>query len=202
MEEITAAWIGVAGAGVVGFVGWLFAGVANGRAKKANAHADSANKLAAEALAEAREANEIAKNANDLSEKANAIAETQALKQADPSHVEWHPKWDQEAATVRITNRGRHAAINTTVLIKRSKVEELVHGEQSIARNEEILIPFPDVPEKRKKINAGRAERQRDAQSKGIFLAFTPYSERIEFDVRWETEVGNPRVQVLALHLS
>ncbi|MFE7198476.1 hypothetical protein [Microbacterium oxydans] len=202
MDQITAAWIGFAGAIAVGLIGWVFAGVANRRAKQANEHADAANKLAADALAKAGEANEIAKNANDLSEKANAIAEAQALKQADPSHVEWHPKWDEETSSVRITNRGRHTAINSTVLVKRSKVEQLVRGQECIARNEQIVIPLPDVPEKRKKINASRAERQRNAQSNGIFLAFTPYGERVELDVRWETEVGNPRSQTLALRIS
>jgi hypothetical protein len=201
VDEITAAWIGVGGASAVGLVGWVLAGVANGRAKRANQIAEHANNLAADAVSEAREANQIAQNANDLSEKANTIAQTQALKQSDPSHVEWDAQWDREACVARITNRGRHIAVNATALVKRGKVEDLVRGPERIARGEEFEIPFPDVPEKRAKRNREIAATEQRAARNGIVIGFREYGESVEFDVRWESEVGNPGAQTIKLRL-
>ncbi|UUE19354.1 hypothetical protein [Microbacterium sp. J1-1] len=202
MDEITAAWIGVGGASAVGLVGWVLAGVSNGRAKKANKIAEGANQLAADALREARESNQIAQNANKLSEEANSIAHAQSLKQSDPSHVEWEAKWDKEASIAQVTNRGRDDALDTTILFKRGKVEELVRGADRISRGDHVAISFPEIPEQRTQHAREEEAIRVDPRYRGIIGVGLPFGGTMTFDVRWISEFGNPGQQTVKLYVS
>lgn len=181
----------------MGLVGWVLAGIANSRAKKANRLAEVANEIAADAVRQAGESNNTAQHANGLSEQANTIAQRQAAQQADPSHIEWEAKFDSEASVLRVTNRGRDAAVNTSVIFERDGVEELVRGDDLIPRGGELLIPFPEIPERREKHRSDRtADRDRGGRD-GIFVMTLPFGFTVSLDVRWVSELGKPGQQTV-----
>ena len=203
MDEATAgAWVAAGVAMLVGVVGWAAAGIANREAKKANRLAKHANDIAADALRQAAEANEIAEHANHLSEEANTIARAQALQQVDPSHVEWAAKFDAEASVLHVTNRGRDTAVDASVLFNRDGVQELVRGEEHLPSGGEVLIPFPDVPERREGYEFRQAQIISQARAQRIAMAGTKYGFPIELDIRWLTEAGNPRQQTVKGYIS
>lgn len=196
--EAIAAAVGAA----TGIGGLVVASVANRRTKQANKFAKAANDLAAEALGKAREANDIAEHANKLSEEANSIAVHEAAKQRDPSHVEWRAKWDQETSIVTVTNHGRDVAVNTTVLVKRDEVEEVVTPNGRIARLESFVIVFPELPQQRQDHALIEDLAIRQARADRMFRPPTQFGISVAFDIRWFSEIGNPRQQTLKIFIS
>lgn len=196
--EAVAAGVGA----LAGIGGLIVAGRANSRTKQANEIAEAANKLAAQALGKAREANDIAENANKLSEDANAIAQREAAKQSDPSHVEWKAKWDEEASVVTIKNHGRDVALNTTALFRRDGIEELITPEDRLARLDSFSIPFPEVPKQRQDHLIQDRARLDSYRVQSVFVVPNPFGYFVSLDIRWFSELGNPRQQTVDVRIS
>lgn len=188
--ELIAAWLGIGVATVVGAVGWIFAGIANGKAEKAN-------KIAGDALDEAVEANKIAEDANRLSEHANTLIERQALQQSDPAHVEWMSQWDQETNTLTITNTGRDTAHNATLLITGDDVDRLSDGNTDVARGENLAITFPEFNDERRERNITERARIAKLDAAGIVSFSRPWKNTLTIDIRWLYKSGKPGHQII-----
>lgn len=183
-------WVGIGVTALVAVTGWVFAGLANGKAKQAN-------KIAHEALTEAVKANEIAENANKLSEDANTLIKRQALQQADPSHIEWVSEWDEEGNSLTLTNTGRDPALNVTVLIKGKKVDRLSDGHSEVSRGEKVTITFPEFVDQRREHNIAMRDRVSRGAAQGIVMVPRYWGDRLTIDVRWLHQSGKPGSQVI-----
>lgn len=202
VEDGVAEWVAIAVSLVVGVAGFGFSFLSDRRARAAQALAKRANEIAADAVARAAEANEIAEHANGLSADANSIAQAQADQQADPSHIEWRAKWDKEGSLARITNHGRDVARSVSVIVDPKALGEVIRVAEDVPRGGGVVVPFPEVPEKRAQYERTRKEGQNRARSNGVIMITTPYGRGVEFDVRWISPSGKPGQQTVKLHIS
>lgn len=205
--DIVAAWVGAAVAGVIGVVGWVFAGLANRKAKLANKLAESANSIAERAAVEAARANKLAEDANRLSRKANTLSERTFLNSSEGSFVQWIPEWVPDRFEIAVTNAGRDTAFGPSIVVTGDELHQVGVGADTRPR-EKLTIPLPQIAQR--KLTAPRARAafiEGTTVSLGRLFLF-PVSivvlwktehgferhERIEFEV---CEGENPRAKLL-----
>lgn len=202
-------WIGVVVAGLVGVGGWIAAGIANGRAKKANALATSANKLAEQAneiatsaVAEAKSANRISKGANKLSEEANSIAKSQALQQNEDWFVKWKGSWDKDLAMLTFKNEGRDPAREVSCIVVGGDIHEIGRPGEDVAPGKVFRMHLPQITEQRDAQAIHDRQTNREMGAAGIIWVPRQFKSTVEVTIIWKTGLGATQEQSLTKTLT
>jgi hypothetical protein len=198
----TATWIGIVAAASVGVVGWIFAGIANGRAKKANELAEKANGIAEMAIVRADDANGIAEHANKLSEQANSLIERTTAQKDEDWFVDWTAKWNHDSALIVLRNTGRDAARNLSVTIDGEKLHRVVEFDHDILGGTDDTISLSEIVQKRTD-NAAAMERIiQSNRASSVSVIPSPLNVNITLSLRWQTgrDVWQPKELTLRIY--
>jgi len=196
-----ATWVGIIAAGAVGAVGWIFAGIANSRAKKANELVEQANTIAKQAVVRAEDANGIAEHANKLSEQSNLLIERTTAQKAEDWFVDWTAKWNHDSALIVLKNTGRDAARNLSVTIDGEQLHRVVEFDHDILGGTEDTIPIPEIIQKR--IDNGLAADRIMASNRnsGVMIIPGPLNLNVTLSFRWQTGLDVWQSKDLALRI-
>ncbi|MCU1508401.1 MAG: anthranilate phosphoribosyltransferase [Glaciihabitans sp.] len=198
------AWIGIAVAFLVGAIGWIFAGVANSRAKAANTAAGESNRIAKEAVEKADQANLIAKDANQLSEDANALVGRSVAAQTEDWHVDWRAEWNEAGSLVILKNRGRDAALDASATVSAKLPDKRVYAVEKwpdgVLPNTDVTLMVTDVLDARTRHEIRSAEIMDANHGSSVFVVPGSFLLVLKISVRWRTGEGFPRDQEIELH--
>jgi hypothetical protein len=193
------AWIGIAVALVVGAIGWIFAGVANSRAKAANTAAAESNRLAKEAVEKADQANRIAEDANTLVGRSVAA-------QTEDWHVDWRAEWNKAGSLVVLKNRGRDAALDASVTVSAKISKHSVYAvekwPEGVPPNTDVTVMVNDVLEARRLHETKAAQIMNANRTSRVAWIPGPFLIVLKISVRWRTGEGFPRDQEIELQAS
>ena len=169
----------------LGAVGWIFAGVANRRAKEAVEKADHANR--------------IAEDANKLSEEANKLVGRSVAAQTEDWFVDWRVEWNYASASVVLKNRGDKAALQASAIIVGEGVYKREEWPNDVAPNTDEVIQIPQIIEQRTAKASRNVQVVENMSASGF--SFAPRSFRLELSIsiRWRTGEGFPRDKDLNL---
>lgn len=200
--NVVATWIGIAVAGAVGIGGWVTAGIANGRAKKANTLAEKSNTIAQDAVARADAANDIAEDANKLSKDANALVERSVSQQTEDWFVKWEAEWNVAAALLILKQRGRDDALNTSVVIAGKNVHKIYRADHSVSPGQELDIEVMQVLDERNKHDIRTAQIMERNVSSPVVYVPSGFSLDLTISIRWLTGGGFVQPQTVELKVT
>jgi hypothetical protein len=191
-----ATWVGIGASTAIGVAGFVFAGIANRRAKIANELAEASNRVAARS-------NEIAENANKLSEEANALVGQSVSQQSEDWFVNWKCDWDAETSSIRVANKGRDAALKPSVVVAGDDIHRVHRSNHTVEPGQKILIEFPELRQQAIDFNDAAEARWIDRMQRGVFSSQAErFQALVEVTVRWQSGAGVPGQSVFELKLT
>jgi hypothetical protein len=197
-----ATWVGIAVAGVIGLGGWIMAGIANSRSKKANTHSEQANTIATGAVIKAESANRIAEDANKLSKDANALVELSVLQQTEDWFVEWVAEWNVAGALLILTQRGRDDALQSSVVIAGKNVHKIYRADHPVSPGQDLAIEVMQVLGERNKYDIQFAQRMEKNETSPVRVIPEPFSLELTITIHWFTGGGFVQVQTIELKVT
>ena len=194
--EIASALIALAAIGVA----WRSLTVA----KESDTHAKAANRIAEDALGKAASANEIAVRANQISEDANALVGRSVSLQEEDWYVDWSPSWDQDQATLNLTNTGRDCARDISVVIVGEGGLHYIHVSDGlpVEAGMPLILAIPDVAQRRVEHDNSDWTRVRAMRSANIITTTSMFAMTVTATIHWRTGLGFPGTKTMEIKVT
>lgn len=189
--------IGIGAAALIAVIGWIAAGIAHRRARKAAQLAKSAHDLASEAVRNSRQAREAADQASELGASAVAMAEQQERRMTDSSRVEWSLSWDDERRGIVVSNVGTDSAFDVHFVVDRDGRRELSTGLDHVPRDGQLVLPLPQLVthSAQPAFLSAPDPRLTHAQVTGAIAV----ASIATVDIRWSSKLGNLQRETLKI---